>query len=115
QSKIDQHFSYNTVEEIIESLASDTSEFAIKTKEILLSKSPVSLKVTLKQLIEGKEKSLAACLENDLIISKNLMKHYYFFECVRSVLIDKDQNPQYRYKQLSDVSTALVASFFKES
>ncbi|HLR53085.1 MAG TPA: enoyl-CoA hydratase/isomerase family protein [Candidatus Avamphibacillus sp.] len=115
QAKIDRHFSYDTVEKIIESLASDTSEFAIKTKEILLSKSPVSLKVTLKQLIEGKGKSLAACLETDLILAKNFMKHEDFFEGVRSVLIDKDQKPQYRYKQLSDVSTALVASFFKES
>jgi len=115
QAKIDRHFSYDTVEKIIESLASDTSEFAIKTKEILLSKSPVSLKVTLKQLIEGKGKSLAACLETDLILAKNFMKHEDFFEGVRSVLIDKDQNPQYRYKQLSDVSTALIASFFKES
>jgi len=113
QTKIDQHFSYNTVEEIIESLAADTSDFAIKTKEILLSKSPVSLKVTLKQLIEGKGKSLAACLETDLILAKKFMKHDDFYEGVRSVLIDKDQKPQYQYKQLSDVSTAMVASFFK--
>src|SRR5690625_105993 len=115
QTKIDQHFSYDTVEEIIESLEADTSDFAIKTKEILSSKSPVSLKVTLKQLIEGQGKSLAACLETDLILAKNFMKHGDFFEGVRSVLIDKEQNPQYQYKQLSDVSTALVASFFKES
>lgn len=115
QAKIDQHFSYNTVEEIIESLAADKGEFAIKTKKTLLSKSPVSLKVTLKQLIKGKGKSLATCLETDLILAKNFMKHDDFFEGVRSVLIDKDQNPQYQYKHLSDVSPALVESFFKES
>src|SRR5690625_7584419 len=89
QTKIYQHFSYDTVEEIIESLEADTSDFAIKTKEILSSKSPVSLKVTLKQLIEGQGKSLAACLETDLILAKNFMKHGDFFEGVRSVQIGR--------------------------
>jgi enoyl-CoA hydratase/carnithine racemase len=115
QAKIDQHFSYNTVEEIIASLAADTSDFAEKVKETLLSKSPVSLKVTLKQLMEGEGKSLAACLETDLILARNFMKHDDFYEGVRSVLIDKDHNPQYQYKDLPDVSALLTASFFKES
>lgn len=112
QAKIDHHFSWGTVEEIIESLATDTSDFAEKTKEILSSKSPVSLKVTLKQLIEGDRKSLDECFQTDLILAKNFMKHIDFYEGVRSVLVDKDQNPHYKYKRLSDVSEALVHSFF---
>src|SRR5690625_8013050 len=80
QTKIDQHFSYDTVEEIIVSLEADTRDFAIKTKEILSSKSPVSLKVTLKQLIEGQGKSLAACLERHLSLARILMKYDEFYE-----------------------------------
>ncbi|MBM7598848.1 enoyl-CoA hydratase/carnithine racemase [Virgibacillus halotolerans] len=113
QTQIDQHFSYDTVEAIVDSLTTDTSEFAVKTKEMLLTKSPVSLKVTLEQLIRGKG-TLAACLQTDYILAKHFMRHDDFFEGVRSVLIDKDQNPQYKYKQLADVSDAFVDTFFKE-
>lgn len=112
QPKIDHHFSHNTIEAIIESLETDSSEFAVKTKEILLSKSPVSLKVTLKQLIEGEGKPLTSCLQTDYMLARNFMKHDDFFEGVRSVLIDKDQKPQYTYKRLSDVSQEYVDSFF---
>lgn len=115
QTKIDQHFSYDTVEEIVDSLATDTSEFAVKTKKILLAKSPVSLKVTLEQLIRGTGKTFTACLQTDYILAKHFMRHDDFFEGVRSVVIDKDQKPQYKYKQLADVSEELVDAFFEES
>src|SRR5699024_10252971 len=112
QEKIDQHFKYDTVEEIIKSLEFDSSDFAQKTKENMLSKSPVSLKVTLKQLKKGEGKSFGECLDNDLTIASNFMKHGDFYEGVRSVLVDKDRNPDYEYKQLSDVTDELVDSFF---
>lgn len=114
QEEIDQHFCHDTVEAIISSLEADTSDFTKKTKETMLSKSPVSLKVTLKQMIAGEGKSFAQCLETDRIIAGNFMQHADFYEGIRSVLIDKDQNPQYAYKQLGDVSEAMVDSFFTE-
>ncbi|WJE54891.1 enoyl-CoA hydratase/isomerase family protein [Bacillus cereus] len=112
QEEIDQHFSFQTVENIIHSLENTDSSFALKTKETLLSKSPFSLKVTLKQLIDGKAKSIEECFATDLILAKNFMRHEDFFEGVRSVVVDKDQNPQYKYKQLSDVSDEEVNRFF---
>lgn len=113
QKEIDKHFSYQTVEDIIDSLSKANDDFATKTKETILSKSPVSLKVTLKQLIDGENKSLEACFKTDLILANNFMRHDDFFEGVRSVLIDKDRNPKYQYKTLADVSDDLVASFFE--
>lgn len=112
QEEIDQHFSYTTMEEIVESLEQADSLFAQETKEIILSKSPVSLKVTLKQLVDGKQKTLQECFNTDFILTSNFMYHDDFFEGVRSVLVDKDRNPQYQYKQLADVSEQLVAQFF---
>ena len=112
QREIDTHFSFHTVEEMIDSLEKDSSPFALKTKETLLSKSPFSLKVTLKQLIDGKEKSVEACFATDLVLAKNFMRHADFFEGVRSVVVDKDQNPQYKYKYLEDVSDEDVIRFF---
>lgn len=112
QKDIDRHFAYSTVEEIIASLESDSSDFAKKTRELLLSKSPVSLKVTLKHLIDGEDKSFADCLAMDLIMVKNFMKHPDFFEGVRSVIIDKDSKPNYEYKSLESVSAEFVNRFF---
>src|SRR5699024_6998743 len=77
QEKIDQHFKYDTVEEIIKSLESDSSDFAQKTKENMLSKSPVSLKVTLKQLKKGKRKTIGEMLVNDYTIGNNAIYNVY--------------------------------------
>lgn len=113
QPEIDEHFRFDTVEAIIASLKKGTSSFASETAQTLLSKSPLSLKVTLKQLMEGKGKSFAACLETDLVLANNFMDNPDFFEGVRSVLIDKDHTPNYQYKALRDVSDTLVNQFFE--
>lgn len=115
QKEIDRHFAYPTVEEIISSLEADSSDFAKETKKTLLSKSPVSLKVTLKQVMDGENKSLADCLATDLILAKNFMKHPDFFEGVRSVIIDKDLQPKYEYASLESVPTELVNRFFNHA
>lgn len=114
QQDIDRHFQYTTVEEIIDSLKEDPTDFAQETKKILLSKSPVSLKVTLKQIIDGKDQSFANCLATDLILAKNFMTHPDFFEGVRSVIIDKDQKPNYQYDSLESVSASFVERFFQK-
>ncbi|QNG61666.1 enoyl-CoA hydratase/isomerase family protein [Bacillus sp. PAMC26568] len=65
QEKIDLHFAFNTVEEIIHSLsraAEAGDPWESETVKTMLSKSPTSLKVTLKQLQEGAGKSLEDCL-----------------------------------------------------
>ncbi|WPS88102.1 enoyl-CoA hydratase/isomerase family protein [Brevibacillus halotolerans] len=114
QEEIDRHFAFSTVEEIISSLEQTPNEFTIKTRETLLSKSPLSLKVTLQQQIRGERATLEECFTNDLILAKNFMKHNDFYEGVRSVVIDKDNRPNYQYRQLSDVHEEMVQKFFHE-
>ncbi len=110
---INQHFSFNTVEEIIASLETDQSEFATETRKAILSKSPVSLKVALEQVIKCENKTVQEALIQDEVIAKNFLNHADFYEGIRSVLIDKDRLPNYQYKTLSDVNEDLVESFFK--
>ncbi|MFS0752567.1 enoyl-CoA hydratase/isomerase family protein [Oceanobacillus sp. 1P07AA] len=112
RSEIDEYFSYSTLEQVITALESAESDFANKTKQLLLTKSPISLKVTLEQLRRGKEKSLEACFDMDLILVKNFLKSNDFYEGVRSIVIDKDQKPNYQYKKLDDVEKDLVESYF---
>lgn len=112
EEQINTHFRYDTVEEIVSSLEKDSGEFAISTLNTLMSKSPVSLKVALKQLRDGKEKTVRECFETDYVLALNFLKHCDFYEGIRSVLIDKDRDPQYRYKKLDEVSDQLVNQFF---
>lgn len=113
--KIDLHFNYETVEEIIVSLdeaARAGDDWAVKTREIILSKSPTSLKVSLRQLQKGKNLSLASCFNMELSLSINFMKSHDFYEGVRAVLVDKDRNPKWNPSELSEVSEENVEQFF---
>ncbi|TQR18466.1 enoyl-CoA hydratase/isomerase family protein [Psychrobacillus soli] len=113
EESINEHFAFDTIEGIISSLEDKDDAFTKETKKTILSKSPFSLKITLKQLIDGQNKTIEECLATDLTLATNFMKHHDFFEGVRTVLIDKGQIPQYTYKKLSDVSEKVVNDFFK--
>uniref|UniRef100_A0A673TKP2 3-hydroxyisobutyryl-CoA hydrolase n=1 Tax=Suricata suricatta TaxID=37032 RepID=A0A673TKP2_SURSU len=56
--KINSLFSANTVEQIIENLQQDGSSFALEQLKVINKMSPTSLKITLRQLIEGSSKTL---------------------------------------------------------
>ncbi|MEH7014114.1 enoyl-CoA hydratase/isomerase family protein, partial [Neobacillus niacini] len=47
--------------------------------------------------------------------SMNFMDNYDFYEGVRSVLVDKDRSPKWKYNQLQDVTREHVLSYFKWS
>ncbi|MFJ7661334.1 enoyl-CoA hydratase/isomerase family protein [Lysinibacillus sp. NPDC097162] len=115
QCAVDEHFSQNSITDIFQSLDNDSSNFALETKQLLLSKSPSSLKITLKQLIDGVNQSVEECFATDFILAKNFLKHEDFYEGVRSVVIDKDRNPQYFYKTVSDFSDEAMDKFFQDS
>lgn len=114
QQKIDRHFGFDTVEEIVSSLqdaADQGDEWADNIVKIISSKSPTSLKVTLRQLIEGKKKSMKECFKMELEMSINFMECYDFFEGVRAVLVDKDKNPKWKPSTLEEVKEEDVVRF----
>ncbi|MFZ5967550.1 MAG: enoyl-CoA hydratase/isomerase family protein [Bacillota bacterium] len=116
EEKINCHFRFSTVEEIVASLeaaAKEGDEWAAKTIKTICKKSPTSLKVTLQQLINGKEKSMLECFEMELEMSMNFMKSHDFFEGVRSVLVDKDRSPKWNPDTLEKVTKEDVDSFFR--
>jgi enoyl-CoA hydratase/carnithine racemase len=116
REQIDQHFAYVTVEEIINSLESAAGRgdpWARDTVNILMSKPPTSLKVTLRQLQIGRYSSFSTCLQMELALSMNFIRKNDFYEGVRAVLVDKDRNPRWRPSRLEDVDEQLVLSFFR--
>ncbi|WP_209121348.1 enoyl-CoA hydratase/isomerase family protein [Alkalihalobacillus sp. BA299] len=115
QEKINQHFSFNTMEEIVSSLqieANNGDEWAKDTLNILLSKSPTSLKVTLRQLMQGEKQSLVDCFKMEFVLGMNFMSLHDFYEGVRAVLVDKDRSPNWQPSKINDVSEETVLAFF---
>lgn len=56
-------FHYDTVEEIIDALRKDGSDFALKTANTILSHSPTGLKITLESYRRGKTMSIIECFK----------------------------------------------------
>ncbi|MFD1039434.1 enoyl-CoA hydratase/isomerase family protein [Virgibacillus byunsanensis] len=115
QTKIDEHFSYHTVEQIMESLGKaareEGDEWAKKTLHVLMSKSPIALKITLKQLVTSQALSLNDCFTKELKLSMSMMRNDDFYEGVRSVLVDKDHHPKWEPNTLEDVTDERIQSF----
>ncbi|KAM0726829.1 3-hydroxyisobutyryl-CoA hydrolase, mitochondrial [Formica fusca] len=112
-SQIENYFSAPSVEEIIERLKKDNSEWAQKNVETLLKMSPSSLKVSKKAIDEGNGKSLAECLEIEYRLAYTaLNKNSDFYEGVRALLIDKDQKPVWKPPSLADVTDEYINKRF---
>ncbi|XP_031223275.1 3-hydroxyisobutyryl-CoA hydrolase, mitochondrial isoform X4 [Mastomys coucha] len=111
--KINSWFSANTVEQIIENLRQDGSPFAIEQMKVINKMSPTSLKITLRQLMEGSSKTLQEVLTMEYRLTQACMEGHDFHEGVRAVLIDKDQTPKWKPADLKDVTDEDLNSYFK--
>ncbi|XP_040331592.1 3-hydroxyisobutyryl-CoA hydrolase, mitochondrial isoform X4 [Herpailurus yagouaroundi] len=111
--KINSCFSANTVEQIIENLQQDGSSFALEQLKVINKMSPTSLKITLRQLMEGSSKTLQEVLIMEYRLSQACMGGHDFHEGVRAVLIDKDQSPKWKPANLKEVTEEDLDSYFK--
>ncbi|XP_059198682.1 3-hydroxyisobutyryl-CoA hydrolase, mitochondrial [Centropristis striata] len=111
-SDIDRLFSSSSVEGIMQNLKADGSEFATKQAATLSRMSPTSLKLTYRQLQEGAALSLQDVLVMEYRLSQACMRGCDFYEGVRAVLVDKDQNPKWKPPTLEEVSEQMVDQSF---
>ncbi|BFZ22788.1 hypothetical protein BsWGS_25827 [Bradybaena similaris] len=110
--KIHQLFAGTTMESIFESLERDNSQWASQQLQILKKMSPTSLKITLRLLHEGKNRSLAENLVVEYRLSQKCVADRDFYEGVRAVLIDKDNSPQWNPANITDVQPSKVDWYF---
>jgi 3-hydroxyisobutyryl-CoA hydrolase len=88
-------------------------EWAEKTRKTILSRSPTSVKVTLKQLRAGQKWSMAQTFRNEHAIASKFMEHPDFIEGVTALLVDKPKRtPQWTPATLEEVSEEDVNAFF---
>jgi enoyl-CoA hydratase len=118
QPAIDRCFARDSVEAIVDALAAESAggdadaEWAEETRASLLTKSPTSLKITLRQLTIGRDYDLDAALSLEYRLTQHMMAGHDFYEGVRAMLIDRDRKPQWRPAALIEVSDGMVDAYF---
>jgi enoyl-CoA hydratase/carnithine racemase len=113
---IDQHFAADSVPGLLRSLESESRpEFlvwATQTLDLINTRSPTMLAVTLQQLQRGKSMSLAECFRMELGLVRQCLIQGDFIEGVRAMIIDKDNAPAWRPPFIDDVTDDAVAAMF---
>jgi enoyl-CoA hydratase len=110
---IDRLFAFDTVEAIFAALEADGSDWALAQLATLKTKSPQSLKVTLRQLRLGAAMpSFAENMALEYRLGGRVVRSHDFQEGVRAVVVDKDNTPNWSPADLSGVSEADLDRLF---
>ncbi|KAJ5945704.1 3-hydroxyisobutyryl-CoA hydrolase [Penicillium verhagenii] len=114
---IDRCFGFDTIEEIFLALEKEketNEKWAKETLETLSSRSPTSLKVTLRQMRVGKKWDIAETFKREHQIAANFMRHPDFVEGVKARLMSKPaRQAEWQPATLEEVSQEDVDNFFK--
>lgn len=111
--KINQHFAHETAETVFASLAGDEDEWAQKTLKGLKGKSPTSMKLTMRQIMEGAKSEFDECMKLEWRMVNRIIKGVDFYEGTRALLIDKDQSPKWSPATLEEVSPEDIDAYFQ--
>ncbi|KAJ4950671.1 hypothetical protein NE237_027503 [Protea cynaroides] len=117
--RIDKCFGHDTVEEIIDALESEATgsnnEWCTSALKKLKEASPLSLKVALRSIREGRFQSHDQCLIREYRMSLQAMSRQSpnnFCEGIRARVVDKDFAPKWDPPSLDQVSKDMVDSYF---
>ncbi len=114
RADIDRLFASDTAEEIVAALEADGGEWAHKQLSILRTKSPQTIKVALRQLVEGAAKlSFVDNMAMEYGIACAVIRRPDFVEGVRAVIVDKDNAPRWDPATLEEVSDAMIDAIFE--
>uniref|UniRef100_A0A6N2MS10 3-hydroxyisobutyryl-CoA hydrolase n=1 Tax=Salix viminalis TaxID=40686 RepID=A0A6N2MS10_SALVM len=116
---VDKCFSHDTVEEILDALergaAATNDPWCSSTLRRLKEASPLSLKVALRSIQEGRFQTLDQCLVREYRMSlQGISKQISgdFCEGVRARMVDKDLAPKWNPPSLEQVSEDMVDRYF---
>ncbi len=113
---IDECFSKNSVEEIVEALKQHSDNpFAVEALQMIERASPLSLKIAFKQIRNGATLDLLDCLKQEFNIAQNMVYNDDFYTGVKATLITKQRNsrPEWKHASIHDVTDAEVDKFFE--
>ncbi|WP_095144309.1 MULTISPECIES: enoyl-CoA hydratase/isomerase family protein [unclassified Pseudomonas] len=113
---IDHFFALADVPGIVEQLrtvtVADSHAWALTTADLLETRSPLAMGVTLEMLRRGRQLSLEQCFALELHLDRQWFERGDLIEGVRALLIDKDKNPRWNPPTVQALDAERVASFF---
>ncbi len=113
QSRIDNWFAHERMQNIFAALHRDGSELAQATLKTLNEKSPRGMVVTLRLLrLARKSSSLEECLVREYRAALEVFASDDFREGVRAAVIDKDRSPKWSPPRIEDVTPEMLAPYF---
>ncbi|WP_085694751.1 MULTISPECIES: enoyl-CoA hydratase/isomerase family protein [unclassified Pseudomonas] len=114
---IDHFFALPDVPAIVEQLrtvtVADSHEWATATADLMETRSPLAMAVTLEMLRRGRHLSLDNCFALELHLDRQWFERGDLIEGVRALLIDKDKSPRWNPPTLKALDAAQVAGFFQ--
>lgn len=114
KDQIDRLFQSDRLEDILQALAEDGGEWAGKQLGILGTKSPLSMKVCLKLLVESRSlDSFTQEMQLEFAVAARIIERPDFVEGVRALIVDKDNRPVWSPATPELVTDQAVADIFE--
>ncbi len=111
--QINKTFASNRLEEVIAALEADGSEWSETELVTLRCKSPQACKVSLRLLADGaKMKDFADEMRQEYAVATRVVQRHDFVEGVRSLLIDKDNQPRWDPATPERVTDHMIDTIF---
>lgn len=101
QAEIDRCFSADSLGAILAAL--EQSDWGQEQLAVLRQKSPTSLHLTFRQLQRARELDFEECMRMEYRLARHCMCGHDFYEGVRSVIIEKDNAPQWQPASLAEM------------
>lgn len=110
---IDRLFASDDLEAILAALAADDGDFARETLATLRTKSPQTMKVSLRLLADGALfTDFADEMRQEFAVASHVVQRHDFIEGVRAVIVDKDNAPRWHPATAADVTDHLIDQIF---
>jgi enoyl-CoA hydratase len=110
---IDECFAFDSVSRILEALDASPTAEANDAARLIRTKSPTAVAVTLASLRRARDlPSLDDALEQEFVVSCNLIHGHDAIEGVRALVVDKDQSPVWEHEDAAAVTDRDVADAF---
>ncbi|QNE30824.1 enoyl-CoA hydratase/isomerase family protein [Sphingomonas sp. NBWT7] len=113
RAEIDRLFASDRLEDVFDALAADGSDFARDTLATLKTKSPQTMKVSLKLLLDGKSMpTFEDEMRQEYAVGARVVQRHDFLEGVRAVIVDKDNAPRWDPATPEGVSDHVIDQIF---
>jgi enoyl-CoA hydratase/carnithine racemase len=110
--KINEIFSKDSVEEIVEALRADKSDWAKETLALMEYACPFSMKVSFEQYKRSKSLDFGEVMAQDYILATHFILGHDLYEGIKSTVIAKGRKPLWSPDKLEDVLDKDVTNYF---